>query len=333
MSLAHQQALLWHAQFGRNPSSLVAVDEQVRFFSRTGLAGGVPYHAVGPVWLAGELLAPAETLPTLMEAFIQAARAARRIPMFAPVGPESARAAGALRLRRVPLGVTPYLWTAGWNLRGARFRRLRGELNRAARHGVQVVEMPTDHPTTRSALQALSAGWLATRRTSDAFGWVFRLAPEQHRSLKRTFVAVDACGTPTAFLSASPLPGRCGWYLEDLVRTPTSLPGVTATLASHAIKVFRDEGAPWVTLGGIPLGQRPGKKSTTQSVELSWLHRPLERWYNFRGVARFKAQFGADLWEEESLLLPSWMSTPAALWAVVQLTLPGGLPSLLRLTP
>lgn len=150
--------------------------------------------------------------------------------------------------------------------------------------------------------------------------------------LKRTFMAVDACGRPQAFLSASPLPGRGGWYLEDLVRTPTSLPGAAATLVSHAIAVFREEGAAWVTLGGVPLGQRPGQKEAAPSLQLNWLHRPLERWYNFGGVARFKAQFGADLWEEEVMLLPSWISTPAALWAVLQLTLPGGLPSLMRLT-
>ena len=78
MSLAQEQALQCHARFGRNPSSLVMVDEQVRFFACSGLPGGVPYHAAGPVWMAGEPLAPSETLPNLMEAFVRAARASRR---------------------------------------------------------------------------------------------------------------------------------------------------------------------------------------------------------------------------------------------------------------
>ncbi|THF87026.1 DUF2156 domain-containing protein [Deinococcus sp. KSM4-11] len=321
---AVQRALRYHARHARNPSSLVAIDRRTHLFEHPAFAGGVPYLAVGPVWMAGEPLAPPDAVPGLLTAFLDAARRARRTAILSPVGPDVGEAARQLGLPCLHLGATAYVDAHRWAPRGNRFARLRNDLNHAARQGLHVREVVEAGPGLQRALERLARRWLAGRRAGAGLEWIFRLDPSQHALLKRTFIASGPDGTLLAFLSASPLPGRAGWYLEDVVRDERSPRGTAASVVAHAIRTLGAEGVRSVTLGGVPL------TGTSGDLHLRFLKPLVSRWYHVDGLQHFKAQFGADHVEDEWMILPSRSALPLAAWAVLRLALPDGVRPLME---
>ncbi|GHF37831.1 lysylphosphatidylglycerol synthetase-like protein (DUF2156 family) [Deinococcus metalli] len=316
---AVRRALEHHARYARNPSSLVAIDDRIELFETPGVTGSIPYRVVGRAWVAGEPLAPADALPDLLRAFLVQARRAGRTAILAPVGPAVRTVAVHLGLLAVHLGEASYLDPRHWAPRGNRYARLRNDMNRAARQGVRVREVHGPDAELRAALRTLARRWLAGRRAGTGLDWIFQLDPAQHPGLKRTFVATAPDGTLLAFVSASPLPGRRGWYLEDVVRDERSPRGTAASVVAHALQTFGAEGASSVTLGGVPLTGHAGR------LHLRFLRPVVARWYHVDGLQHFKAQFGADDREDEWLIVPSVTALPLAAWAVLRLAVPGPL--------
>ncbi|WP_425148588.1 phosphatidylglycerol lysyltransferase domain-containing protein [Deinococcus sp.] len=341
---ADQRLLLdWHARYALNPSSLAALPTMTGLLTVPGMDGGLGFQRVGRAFMAsGEPLAPRSAWPRLAAALIELARGAGGVPCFAPVGDDYAAVLARLGLLTVRLGSTPHIHLQDWPQTGRAGAGVRGAVNRASRDGLTFsaasrealsslpfLPQSPDDPDSDwvREVRQLSADWLRQRRARVPFRWIFDLQPLAFYQRKRYFEARRA-GRLVGLIAASPLCGRGGWYLEDILRAADA-PGCTGTaLVAYALSALKRGGAETATLGGVPLWQERGWDSAPSSSleRLAYRLRPLlSQVYSFDGLATFKRRFGPAHWENESLALPAGVSgTLAAGRALTRLILLGG---------
>ncbi|GGR03909.1 hypothetical protein GCM10008957_16080 [Deinococcus ruber] len=299
-----------------------------------GVPGGCGVQQVGGVLMAaGEPLAPVWAWSAFASAVLTMARQLRAVPCFAPVGSEFAATLRDLGLRSVRLGSTPYIHLHSWPQRGDAGAKIRHAVNRAARDGVDVQEQSPSlgmaDPTTPAAqhwtreVETLSAHWLGQRKASVPFHWIFEVQPLSHPHVKRYFEARQG-GRLVGLIAASPLAGRDGWYLEDVLQDSRASSSAGTALVAAALDALRADGFRLATLGGIPLSTTRGWEDAevTLPERLAYALRPLlSGVYSFQGLERFKRRFGPAHWEDEYLALPSgvgaWVRGGAALGRLI----------------
>jgi len=323
----------WHQQFAVNPSSLAAMMSMTHLLTLPGVPGGLGIQRVGRVLVAsGEPLAPAWAWPALAQALTDCCRDTGATACFGPVGSEFAGLLGRQGLVSVRLGSTPYIHLPHWPPRGDAGANVRHARNRARRDGLTLSERPRQGRGDLSAdwrgeVEALCADWLRSRPAGRAFRWVFRLQPLAFHEHKRYFEARQG-GRLVGLVAASPLHGRDGWYLEDVLRA-TDAPGSMGTaLVAHALDALRDSGVTTATLGGVPLSRERGQEGTTVTPleRLAYGLRPLlTRIYSFGGLEQFKRRFGPAHWEDEHLVFsPGPVASLRVAAAVARLVFRGG---------
>lgn len=322
----------WHRQFAVNPSSLAALTSMTHLLTLPGVPGGLGLQRVGRVLIAsGEPLAPAWAWSALALALTDSCRDTGLTPCFGPVGSEFAGLLERQGLVSVRMGSAPYIHLQQWPPRGDAGASVRHARNRARRDGLTLREVPRhgrDLSTDwRGEVEALCADWLSSRQAGRAFRWIFRLQPLAFHEHKRYFEARQG-GRLVGLVAASPLHGRGGWYLEDIIRAAEA-PGSTGTaLVAHALDALRDSGVDTATLGGVPLSRERGWEaaSVTPLERVAYALRPLlTRIYSFGGLEQFKRRFGPAHWEDEHLVLPPGpVASLTVAVAVARLILRGG---------
>jgi phosphatidylglycerol lysyltransferase len=117
---------------------------------------------------------------------------------------------------------------------------------------------------------------------------------------RRIFVA-ERSGAPVGFLMASPVPLRKGWLIEQIVRDGAAPNGTTELLVDAAFRAAVQEGLEYFTLGLSPLSGHPAEGGSDDPLWLTllfrWLRLHGSRFYNFRGLERFKSKFSPREWE------------------------------------
>lgn len=328
--------------YGYNPHSLVSLSPQARVWKcaenlHPASEGIVIYRPEGRVWLAsGEPLASPERAVQLAQRFQQAARHRGRIAAFAPATTHFAGAAVATGdFRAVKIGASPYFDLTSWAPRGDRAKKLRAGMNQARRAGVKVEFVEKVSSDLIAEAAELCRQWLATRRASIGFDWLFALDPFRHAVVKRFFTARDGEGNLVGFLAASPIPLRQGWYLEDVLRGPETPRGTADLLVAEALTMLAAQGAKLATLGTCLLAREGAEDVPTSEHQLTeqalrLAAGPLGRFYNFEGLRRFKAKFVPSWWESEYALGPCGMMAPPQIaLAVVRAIAPRGIVPLL----
>lgn len=264
----------------------------------------VPYADTGRAWVAaGPPLAAAGRISKAAREFEDAARAAGRIPIwFAIEQPD--RIPQAVRL---VVGSLPEWSPDGWAAVVHSHRRIREQLRRARKKGVTVraVSLEALSPADRAALDRLEAAWVETRRM-EPMGFVVAHRQDSAPLLRRAWIA-ECGGRAVAYVTATPMPARKAWLLEDLRRD--GAPNGTSELMFDAIvRELAADGAEWITPGMVPL----------VAVSQRWLAgvrhlaRPL---YDFDGLAFFRMRMHPDRWRPIYLLYPPQVS---ALRAIVE---------------
>jgi thioester reductase-like protein len=296
------------AKFGNCPHALVSLGPGSSAWC-TYDCGGVSYAARGNVWLAaGDPIVPVSSRAMIAKQFAAAANARRRIPVFVPSTEDFARCMLGERWSCLKVGASPYFDLKDWDPRGNTAKHLRSSVNRAVKSGV-VVEDARDVGALRGVLDGLCAAWLEARLAGTSFGWLFALDPLRNACHKRFFVARNGHGAVVGLLAASRIPARNGWYLEDIIRSPDSPPGVCDVLTYHALRVLQAEGATTATLGTVLLSDEgtdltPASEWTRTRKNLKVAKRLLGGFYNFDGLHNFKSKFVPSRWESEYVVVP-----------------------------
>lgn len=289
-----------------------------RWFSPAGEAvigyvehGG--YRVVGGAPVCAEAL-----LPSVVAAFeAEAARAGRRVCYFGAETRLETVCRGDDHHAAVLLGGQPVWHPDVWPELIRSHASLRAQLNRARNKEVTVVEWPAERAQNHPELRRCLREWLQTRGLPPLH---FLIETDTLSRLfdRRCFVA-ERRGAVVAFLVASPVPGRRGWLVEQLVRGQGAVNGTSELLLDAAMRAFVAAGSAYVTLGLAPLSRHTGTEDRNPlwlTLVLAWMRAHGRRFYNFEGLEAFKAKFRPEGWDPVFAVVNEPHVRPRLLYAI-----------------
>nr|WP_228530594.1 MULTISPECIES: DUF2156 domain-containing protein [Myxococcaceae] len=309
---------------GWNATSFQVLEPEFRYWFPEGSGASeadacVAYVDTGRAWVAGGApIAAREQVIPVAEAFVRAARAAGRRASFFAIEP---RFSDRSPFQRLHVGEQPVWVPSEWEATLKGSRSLREQLRRARAKGVSVRRVSSEElgeapGSTRQAIEALLAGWLATRPMAP-MGFLVQLHLFGFPEERRLFVAEQG-GRLVAFLNAVPVYGRSGWFLEDLLRSGEAPNGSAELLVDAAMRAAAAEGAPYLTLGMVPLAG-----ALARPLRLArWLGSAL---YDFEGLRAFKAKLRPQRWDPIYLSYPREQTAASALYDTLAAFSRGGL--------
>ncbi|MGH8539907.1 MAG: phosphatidylglycerol lysyltransferase domain-containing protein [Stenotrophobium sp.] len=323
--------------FGYNPHALISLHQDGRVWRDPQARGGIMFQRVGGVWLAaGDPIAPQTDWRQLVKSFMGAAQAVGAQPAFVPATEHFAGLARDWGYSILKVGASPYFDLPDWHPRGDRAKHLRWSVNRARREDLRVAST-LFCPILVEECRQVCVSWLSTRPAAANFGWLFSLDPMCFAEHKRFFTARNRNGDLVGLLAASPIAGRKGWYLEDVLRRGDSPDGTADLLVFEALQFLRESGASLATLGtallssdGDDLSPKTDWHGTRRGLRLA--KHALADVYHFDGIRNFKAKFVPNRWEGEYAIVPaSGAIVPfQVVSSILKVMLPDGILSILR---
>lgn len=306
--------------FGWNATSYQIINPGMsHWFSPKGdgVIGYVQHHRFRIV--AGAPVCTAERLPDVIAEFeSEAAKNSLSICYFGAEARLETHLASSRRHSKLQLGAQPAWHPAQWSENFLHHASLRAQLNRARNKSVTVTEWPieraSDHPDMHRCLEE----WLATRKAPTMH---FLVEPRTLERLydRRVFVA-ERVGRIIGFLVASPVAGRNGWLIEQIIRGSEAVNGTSELLVDTAVRAVAASGAEFITLGLSPLSKRG---AVTENDDPFWIRALLvwtrahgKRFYNFEGLDAFKAKFQPECWEPVYAIANEPRFSPATLYAI-----------------
>jgi len=174
-------------------------------------------------------------------------------------------------------------------------RSIRQAVSRVKRKGLKLV---TFHERYRAQMENLCQTWEQTRELPP-MGYLFELHPLLLKEHKKYLLVVDEEDKLQAFMACSPIYGKNGWYLEDLIRDQAAPNGCTELLVTETLRLLAMEGYDMATLGLAPLSglpdNDPERPFLTKLLKFCFEH--LSFIYHFKALEHFKAKFHPATWE------------------------------------
>ena len=320
------------SRYGYNPQSLVSLTPSAAKWFDYRTQSGLTYTEYGKIRLvAGDILAADENIVAALGKFLAEAQAENKIVAFMPATEKFAKAVIPFGFKAVKIGASPYFDLTNWNPRGNKAKKMRAGCNQAKRAGVSVEQIFQSGVSLRNEVLEICENWMNSRRAGVEFEWLFKLDPFLHIDRKKYFTARNTQGKLVGLLTASPIPAREGWYLEDFLRLPDSPNGTTDLLIFEALKTLANEGAKIATLGTVPLAidgddSLSGRDRFFSKEILGFARDYLDFVYNFKGLRHFKGKFVPSWWESEYVLIPDVLfASPRVANAFAHALLPKGL--------
>lgn len=258
-----------------------------------GVAGYVPYVETDKLILvAGEPITSDGAFPLLVSSLMKFAEEQKKTLGMLPASGRKKAELEKLGFDSVFIGKEPM-----FDLKQLpKFSKsIRNAVGRTARRGVRVVGFEDKY---REQIRNLSAKWQETREM-PAMQFLFQLRPLSLQYHKKYFLAVDADDQLLGFLACSPILGRNGWYLEDLMRAETAPNGISELLLTSAMRSLAEEGYDIATLAIAPLAGLPDQDENhpwlNKLLRLAYKH--LSWIYHFQTLEFFKGKFKPNFWE------------------------------------
>lgn len=262
--------------------------------------GVVGHVRRGRVWVVGGApVCAADRLEEVTAEFESSARRARASVCY--VGAQDRLAQRCLSdpgYASTVLGAEPWWVPAEWPKVVAARASVRAQLNRARNKGVTVGLAPFA-ATAPEPVERVLREWLDTRKLPPL---AFLTTPWLLADLRdrRIFLA-ERDGGVVGFLILTPIPGRHGWLVEQIVRGHGAPNGAAELLVDAAFRWMAEQGASYVTLGLAPLvDAAAGVRAPVPwwlRGSLVWLRLHGKRFYNFDGLFAFKAKLGPAGWD------------------------------------
>ncbi|MBZ5709766.1 DUF2156 domain-containing protein [Nannocystis pusilla] len=281
--------------------------------------GCVAYVDTGSAWVAaGAPIAPTDELAAIADAFVRAAREARRRCCFVATEDRFLDATSAA-LRALAIGEQPVWDPQTWPGTLRRHSGLREQLRRARAKGVRVRRIDPaelDAGPLADAAAELTRRWLATR-AMPPMRFLVGLGPFTFPELRRCFVA-ERDGHVVGVAHVIPVPRRRGWFVEHLLRDPQAPNGTVEVLVDAVMRRATEEGCSWLTLGTAPLAGAVPRPLRFARSRLRFL-------YDFEGLQRFKAKLRPAEWCPTFLSYPPSQGVIVTFVDVLAAFVPGGL--------
>lgn len=195
-------------------------------------------------------------------------------------------------------------------------KSLRSQIRRARNRGVEVGEIDAEQAAADPELNAILRHWLASRRLPRMR---FLVEPELSAAAMpgRIVLVARAGQRAVAYLLASPVPARNGFFIEGLIRRPDAPNGVSELLIDAAMRRFENEGRTYVTMGLVALARGSFLTNPWWLRKLMGLARAHgNRFYNFAGLESFRAGMRPARWEKVWFISNEPRFSLRAFWAV-----------------
>ena len=321
-----QEALEQLKRYGYSADSFLTLGEFERFTAH--VKGYVAVHRTRGLCVAisDPVCDPADTME-LVHALRKDCEARKQRLAFVSVTPRAQHALDLMGFGSIKTAEKGIFDLKEYTFEGSDKREVRQHASKAEREGV-IVRNVEDRDA--EAVDALLEEWLGTRKTE---GFSLTLGFSEAFNDERRVLVAEHEGRIVGYLACTPIYARNGWYFEDLIRGQDAPRGTNHLLVREAIRIFRDEGYEMATLGSAPLGRiREGetdeRRLINRSLEFAYEH--FNAFYNFKGLAGFKASFSPSSWESQYLCYWPPRLTPGVLVGIVELSLPGGITKAVR---
>lgn len=194
---------------------------------------------------------------------------------------------------------------------------LKAQLARAKNHGVTVRQLNPAEALNNAEIQSLIHDWLSKKGLPPLHFLVEPNTLEEVRD--RKFFVAERHKQIVGCLNLCPIPARNGWLTEQFMRAPGAPNGVIELLLSVGIQTLVGEGANYITMGIVPLGEtRFARKQRVLNFGSRWVRAHLNRFYNFQGLFHFKNKFRPTRWEPVVLISPFQSIGVKQVFAVVR---------------
>lgn len=289
-------------------------------FHAPGGRACVPWRPVGQRAVAlGGVIGPREERPAALQTYL--AHCDRRgLRPVLHAWPEAGLAELPVGWTRLRVAREAVVELGSFTLAGKRGRRMRHARNRALRNGLsaelQIVGelSPADRVAIGEALDA----WREQRPLPPmAFGIGGLESLDEPDA--RVALARDRWGRVVAFVSLHPVRHGGGFTGDLLCRHPQAPGGAVDLALVHGLQALRSEGAPWVSLGAVPLA---GDSDDWLPGTLLRMARGSSRWYDSEGLWQFKQRY-RPRWDDLWLAVPRRRDLPGAALAVLRAHVPG----------
>ena len=216
----------------------------------------------------------------------------------------------------IAIGAQPVWNPAVWPCQVRAKRSFRAQLHRSLNKGVYVEVVQAAAWAQNPEIRRTLLEWLDSRRLPPMY---FLVEPEVLSGVvdDRLLLVARREGRVIAFLVASPVAASNGYLIEELARSPHAPNGTSELLIDAAMERFAKEGCEYATMGLVALAS-----GTTQSnpLWLRWLmsvaRAHANRFYNFRGLERFRTKMNPASWERLYAISNEKRFSPQALYAM-----------------
>jgi phosphatidylglycerol lysyltransferase len=331
-------------------SSVVAFalgDDVDYYFSANGRAV-IAYRFESDTLLAiGDPMGPPEEIPSLLLEFERFCHEHDWQFAFYQVRPEHLRWYRQRGWSAVHIGEDPVLRPARFSLEGGSKSNVRRMVNKVTRAGIEVRHfVPGENPFDASAdddraleqLRAISAEWLRGRAGGEKGFCMGRFDPDTLGETWLSYAWNPATKRVEAFATWAPVWARRGWSLDLMRRREDTPAGVMELLVVRAVEHARERGDEMMSLSlsalvkvSSPAAGGP-EPTVTEDPARAFLISRLSRFYDFRGLFRWKRKFDPDF-EDRYLVYPTTLALPRIAFALVRAQSPAGLMSYLRPEP
>ena len=281
-------------QFGCGALLPFQLGDDKHVFTPDDALGLVVYGAAaGTTVVLGDPIGPQDQTSAVVAAFLARSRKLGRMPVFYQLSATSRPVMNAAGFRMFPVGNEAIIELADFDLSGPRRANLRHTITRCRKDGVSVRWFASGVDAS------LEPGLVEQLRSIDE-QWRAAMGPEMGFSISHfevgslrwqpIAVAMSADGRALGFTTFRPT-GTDGGYVLDLMRrTDAAPPGVVEFCVAEAAFAFRKSGSGTLSLGLAPLAGLSAAGPFEERL-LAIGSKLVHRWYDVRGLERFKAKF------------------------------------------
>jgi phosphatidylglycerol lysyltransferase len=216
----------------------------------------------------------------------------------------------------VTIGAQPVWSPADWPSMVRSRRSFRAQLNRAVNKGVHVDFLAPAEGADNPEIRRTLLEWLRSRRVPPMH---FLVEPEVLSGIvdDRFLLLARRESRIVAFLVASPVAARNGFLIEELARSPRAPNGTSELLINAAMNRFAEAGSIYATMGLVALASgTTGENPLWLRGLMSIARAHANRFYNFRGLERFRAKMHPANWEPLYAISNEKRFSPQALYAI-----------------
>jgi phosphatidylglycerol lysyltransferase len=305
-------------EFGSNATAYQILNPGIRHWFSPHAAAVVGYVSRGS-WLlvAGEPICEPRQLASVTRGFEEFASQQKRRVCYV-LASEAMREVTAHITPHAAIGIgaQPVWNPAEWHSTVRVRRSFRAQLNRSLNKNVEIEEISPAGACRDPGIQRTLREWLRSRRLPPMH---FLVEPEVLAGIveDRLLFVARHHDRIIAFLVASPVAACNGYLIEELARSPRAPNGTSELLIDAAMQRFAELGCDYATMGLVALASGTAGSNPLWLRSLMSIARAhANRFYNFRGLERFRAKMHPRAWERLYAISNESRFSPQALYAM-----------------